>query len=186
MSESKWYVAIDGKQRGPISSLDLRKLVKLKRLKPSDLLWKEGLSDWVEAGSIQGLFAPVSSSKRPSKSPPAENKRRPRPQDEEEPISEELEEEPLDEEDIDDEDEEPPEEAPRNKSKRKKKKKKKVRVNLEDRIAHSGPAGFWIRVAAFISDLLIRSVIVATTTVPLSVYPKSGKSVNLLRCLSLA
>lgn len=44
MSESKWYVAIDGKQRGPISSLDLRKLVKLKRLKPSDLLWKEGLS----------------------------------------------------------------------------------------------------------------------------------------------
>jgi len=160
MSESKWYVAIDGKQRGPISSLDLRKLVKLKRLKPSDLLWKEGLSDWVEAGSIQGLFAPVSSSKRHSKSPPAGGRKHPRPQDEEE---------PLDEEETDDEveDEEPPEQAPRKKSKRKKKKKKKVRVNLEDRIAHSGPAGFWVRVAACISDLLILSVIVATTIVPL-------------------
>jgi len=160
MSESKWYVAIDGKQRGPISSLDLRKLVKLKRLNPSDLLWKEGLSDWVEAGSIQGLFAPVSSSKRHSKSPPVGGRKHPRPQDEEE---------PLDEEETDDEveDEEPPEQAPRKKSKRKKKKKKKVRVNLEDRIAHSGPAGFWVRVAACISDLLILSVIVATTIVPL-------------------
>ncbi|MCA9092576.1 MAG: RDD family protein [Planctomycetaceae bacterium] len=166
MSESKWYVAIDGKQRGPISSLDLRKLVKLKRLKPSDLIWKEGLHDWVEAGSIQGLFSPVSSSKRPSKSPSAGNKRRPRPQDEEEPISEELEEEPLDEEETDDEveDEEPPEEVPRKKSK---KKKKKIRVNFEERIAHSGPAGFWVRVAAFISDLLMRAVIIATTTYPL-------------------
>lgn len=52
-----WYVARNGKRLGPVSEADLIVHVKNGKLKPSDLVWKEGMSDWAPAGEV-GALAP--------------------------------------------------------------------------------------------------------------------------------
>ena len=53
---SQWYYTKDGVQKGPISSTELKDLAKAKILIPSDMVWKEGMSEWRKAGSIKGIF----------------------------------------------------------------------------------------------------------------------------------
>lgn len=48
----QWFIARDGKQHGPISDIEIRKLVELSHLKPTDLVWCQGFSDWRSAGSV--------------------------------------------------------------------------------------------------------------------------------------
>lgn len=51
MSENEqaieWYLARDGKQHGPISDLEMRKVVEGGHLRPTDLVWRLGFPDWV-------------------------------------------------------------------------------------------------------------------------------------------
>ncbi len=148
MSESRWYVAVDGEKRGPISSQDLRKLVKIKRLKPTDLLWKEGFSDWVEAGTVQGLFT---ASPPPRQEPARKVVRQKSPA-----ITSVEDEEWL------------PKKS--GKSKAKNRKKKRVRVDLDAKVVHVGHAGFWIRFAALIADALLLFLIAAATVLPLRLF----------------
>ncbi len=54
-----WYLARDGQQYGPITDLELGKMVELRHLHPDDFLWREGFEDWVEARRIPGLLAPT-------------------------------------------------------------------------------------------------------------------------------
>ena len=56
-----WYYEDNGQQRGPIAFEQLRELVTSNQLRPGQRVWREGLADWVEAGTIEGLFpvAPV-------------------------------------------------------------------------------------------------------------------------------
>jgi hypothetical protein len=51
-----WYYTRDGKQFGPITSAQLKQLAAGGRLQPTDLVWKAGMSKWVTAGIIKGLF----------------------------------------------------------------------------------------------------------------------------------
>lgn len=53
----QWYVGRQGNREGPMSSADLRRLAATGLLAPSDLVWRDGMTDWVAAGSIRGLFA---------------------------------------------------------------------------------------------------------------------------------
>ena len=53
----EWYYSVDGDRQGPISSGELKKLADAGTIKPGDLVWKDGMSDWVQAKSIKGLFA---------------------------------------------------------------------------------------------------------------------------------
>jgi hypothetical protein len=53
---SEWFYSVDGKKRGPVGSADLRRLADSGVIKPSDLVWKEGLAAWGAASSIKGLF----------------------------------------------------------------------------------------------------------------------------------
>ena len=55
MSE-KWYYGRDGKQEGPVTSRKLKELAENGELRPDDLVWKEGLSDWVAAKKVKGLI----------------------------------------------------------------------------------------------------------------------------------
>jgi hypothetical protein len=56
MSE-RWFVAQDSKSKqGPFTLGELRELARSGKLRPSDLVWKEGTSQWVAASSVQGLF----------------------------------------------------------------------------------------------------------------------------------
>lgn len=53
-----WYYSQDGKQSGPIPSLELRTLARSGRLGEKDKVWCEGMPSWVEAGSVPGLHRP--------------------------------------------------------------------------------------------------------------------------------
>ena len=54
---SDWFYLCDGVQNGPVSTDQLRQLARTGKLRPEDLVWKEGIADWVEAKKISGLFA---------------------------------------------------------------------------------------------------------------------------------
>jgi GYF domain 2 len=60
-----WYLARDGQQYGPISDAELAKLDELGYLKPSDLLWRPGFTDWRPAAVVVAPRA-----KRPDSMPP--------------------------------------------------------------------------------------------------------------------
>ena len=49
---NKWYLARDGKQHGPFSDADLANFAALEQLQASDLVWREGLSNWRSALTI--------------------------------------------------------------------------------------------------------------------------------------
>ncbi|HEX3151138.1 MAG TPA: GYF domain-containing protein [Gemmataceae bacterium] len=62
----EWYYSIDGDRQGPVAAADLKKLADAGTLKEADLVWKDGMADWVAAKSIKGLFNGAAAS--PSKS----------------------------------------------------------------------------------------------------------------------
>jgi len=47
-----WYIAREGKQHGPLSEMEMNKLVELGHLKPSDLVWRPGFPEWRAAGEV--------------------------------------------------------------------------------------------------------------------------------------
>lgn len=54
MSE-QWYYATDGRQNGPVEARALKQLAADGRLRPDDLVWKDGMKDWVPTSSVKGL-----------------------------------------------------------------------------------------------------------------------------------
>jgi hypothetical protein len=56
MADAVWYFAIGDEERGPVTEHQIRALIGTGNLKPDDLVWKEGLDDWVPAGEVPGLF----------------------------------------------------------------------------------------------------------------------------------
>lgn len=55
----QWYVARDGRQHGPISDMEMRKLVELGHLRPADLIWRAGFADWRPAHSVFSSAPPA-------------------------------------------------------------------------------------------------------------------------------
>jgi uncharacterized RDD family membrane protein YckC len=56
-----WYYEDNGQQRGPVSLEKLQERVTSNQLTRDQRVWREGLADWVESQTIEGLFpaAPV-------------------------------------------------------------------------------------------------------------------------------
>jgi hypothetical protein len=73
MAVQRWYYAKDGKQVGPVTSDELRKLASSDELRREDLVWLEGTPNWVSAGSVTGLFAEAAP---PPPPPPRSDDRR--------------------------------------------------------------------------------------------------------------
>ncbi|MEQ1711359.1 MAG: DUF4339 domain-containing protein, partial [Hyphomicrobium sp.] len=48
-SEIQWYIARDGKQYGPLSDPEMGLFVQGGHLRPTDLVWRAGFSDWLPA-----------------------------------------------------------------------------------------------------------------------------------------
>ncbi len=61
MMSQKWYYTKDGERQGPVSHQQLKQLATSGDLQPTDLIWKEGMADWKEAGTIRKLFGNESS-----------------------------------------------------------------------------------------------------------------------------
>ena len=53
---AQWYYSKNGQQHGPVSSKQLKDLAASGELQPTNLVWKEGMKQWVAAGSVKGLF----------------------------------------------------------------------------------------------------------------------------------
>ncbi len=51
-----WYYTTEGKQMDPVSMKELRRLVGDGTLKPTDMVWKEGMARWIRASSVKELF----------------------------------------------------------------------------------------------------------------------------------
>lgn len=71
MPEPLWYYSHDGRERGPVPMARLIEMTTAGSVKPSDLVWQEGMEDWTPASRVAGLFPaappPASSS---SSAPP--------------------------------------------------------------------------------------------------------------------
>jgi hypothetical protein len=67
----EWYYTRQGQQQGPVGAAQLKQLAASGQLLPTDLVWKEGLANWVPASSARGLFPPAAA--------PASGRARPAP-----------------------------------------------------------------------------------------------------------
>lgn len=61
-----YYYQHDGKQLGPVSAGQLMELATAGRLRPDDLVWKEGMPKWVPASRLKGLFSEASTAILPA------------------------------------------------------------------------------------------------------------------------
>lgn len=52
-----WYYTSEGQPMDPISRDELKQLATRGILKPTDLVWTEGMPKWIRASSAEGLFA---------------------------------------------------------------------------------------------------------------------------------
>ncbi len=59
---ANWYYLKQGQRHGPTSDQELRKLVESGQLQASDLVWRQGLPEWVRADSVEELFPDLPSS----------------------------------------------------------------------------------------------------------------------------
>lgn len=54
---SEWYFSKGNQRQGPVTSEMLKELATTGQLRQDDLVWQDGLANWVQAGSVKGLFA---------------------------------------------------------------------------------------------------------------------------------
>lgn len=52
-----WYYTTEGKQMDPVPMSELKGLIDNGTLKPTDMVWKDGMPCWVRASSMRELFA---------------------------------------------------------------------------------------------------------------------------------
>jgi len=62
----EWYYTKNNQQMGPVSWDELKQLASSGVLKPSDMVWKEGLVSWVKAEKREGLFAVRKAARAPA------------------------------------------------------------------------------------------------------------------------
>jgi len=51
----QWYYSNNGTQSGPVSTEALKAMIADGRVKSVDLVWREGMSDWLPASSVREL-----------------------------------------------------------------------------------------------------------------------------------
>jgi len=54
---SEWFYEHGGQQAGPITFQALRQMATSGQITPANLIWKDGMPQWTEAGRVRGLFA---------------------------------------------------------------------------------------------------------------------------------
>jgi len=55
----EWYLARDGQQHGPVTDAELKKIMELGYLRPTDLVWRQGMPEWALAESVLDLAPPA-------------------------------------------------------------------------------------------------------------------------------
>ena len=68
---TEWYYSSNNQQKGPVTAKVLKELADAGLLEPSDLVWKEGMSEWQPASQVRGLFPQQKTPPPLPSSPPA-------------------------------------------------------------------------------------------------------------------
>jgi TM2 domain-containing membrane protein YozV len=68
---SEWYYSHGGQRHGPVSSDQLKELVASGKLRADDLIWKEGMDNWMPAGKSKKLFPGTPAAAGPASAAPA-------------------------------------------------------------------------------------------------------------------
>lgn len=55
---AEWYYSKGGLQHGPVTEEQLRQLAGSGQIQSTDLVWRKGMAEWQQAGSIEGFFFP--------------------------------------------------------------------------------------------------------------------------------
>ena len=66
----QWYIARDGKQHGPLSDVEMRTFVAQGHLRPTDLIWRPGFTDWRPAPAVFPFPSPEAAPAAPPVSQP--------------------------------------------------------------------------------------------------------------------
>lgn len=66
----QWYYVKGGQRQGPVSAGQLKELATSRTLQQTDLVWREGMPQWVQATTVTGLFPTASSAPPPAVPPP--------------------------------------------------------------------------------------------------------------------
>ncbi len=66
---SKWYYAHNGERRGPVEPEEIKRLFESGAIKADDLVWEEGMPDWVRAGSVLQAAPPPLAAGEPTPQP---------------------------------------------------------------------------------------------------------------------
>jgi hypothetical protein len=56
--DAVWYYAVNGAQSGPVTFAELKAAVARGAVSANDLVWKEGMADWVPARTVPDLVPP--------------------------------------------------------------------------------------------------------------------------------
>jgi hypothetical protein len=78
---SEWHYTLGGQQMAtPVPAAELKRLAAAGQLLPTDMVWREGMANWVTAASIKELFPPAKSAEGSSELllPPPPRKERER------------------------------------------------------------------------------------------------------------
>jgi len=71
---TQWYVAVEGRRYGPVTAEQLGSWAQKGRLTAQDLVWRDGMAEWVAAGTVEelrGLFTGGAvSAAAPAEGPP--------------------------------------------------------------------------------------------------------------------
>src|SRR5262245_39033885 len=52
----QWFYTVNRQQQGPVSWEQLYRLAERGELRPGDMVWQEGMPNWVKAKTTPGLF----------------------------------------------------------------------------------------------------------------------------------
>ena len=66
----EWYFSEKGRQAGPISEEQLKSKIAVGSIKAGDLVWTDGMADWVPVSSIPELAASVPGASSSATPPP--------------------------------------------------------------------------------------------------------------------
>jgi hypothetical protein len=57
MMDPGYYYSREGQRFGPVPGEQLKQLAAAGQLQPDDLIWKEGMANWIQASRVKGLFS---------------------------------------------------------------------------------------------------------------------------------
>lgn len=68
--ETQWYYTDQGQRVGPVSAAQLKERAASGRLQPTDMVWKEGMTQWAAVGQVKGLLPAARKEQTSVVSPP--------------------------------------------------------------------------------------------------------------------